>query len=51
MGCSEKEGIGKTNKQVVKMNYIELRPRDLGLGASFGNKKKNADESGQNEDD
>ena len=51
MGWSEKEGIGKTNKQVVKMNDIELRPRGLGLGASFGNKKKNTDEVGQNEDD
>ena len=39
MGWNEKEGIGKTNKQNVKISDIEVRPRGLGLGVAFNKKK------------
>lgn len=53
MGWSEKDGIGKTNKKVVKLTDIEVRPRGLGLGASWSTKKSNGEANGtsRNDDD
>lgn len=34
-GWKKEEGIGKTNKKVVPLRVLEMRPKGLGLGVQF----------------